>query len=429
MKKAFGIIIISLILLAFGINYVYGQEVHVEKVVLQDNVHVAVDNEKQVNVKMEELNLKLPEGEYFSPGFYVGDEVYGDVNIDCGTIQSREEFPVNGTMKSSLYRVGNDNNITETEKQVFTNVYSSKVIGYGNHNNEGKIYSMDYLKDQEPQVMEDLTNFIKVNKYDRNNIFISEQKIDENKTFLKISTILPYRGVYIYLYDVENKRFFSEKDDKPCEYDFNYSKALNAFFYIDKNLVINKVVFEADKFNFDEYMDLKPYFKDSIDLASISGIHYNTLTDDEILITILGKFRSDGYFSFHPINETKNISILNLKTNQLREIFKADETKHIDSMLVDEFKTLGGFLLVFNEYEESNGTLIAKERVFKLLNAEELKTVFSEDITNEGATFSPSVRIKVKEDESELFLAKSVTILKDNIETTQKVIYKRYSFE
>lgn len=429
MKKILGLAIISIILLALGSTYVYGQRWGLEKVVLQQDVRAETLREGQLDIRVERLDLKLGVGEYFNPGFYIGDEVFGDVGIDYNIIQSTEKFPVGGILKDHLYQLKKDNTIEQTTKKVFSNVYGPQVFGYGLHNQEGKVYSIDYTREEEPREMAELEKAIRTVEFSKDNLFISEIKINENKTYLKIMTIIPDKGSLLYFYDSENNKIYKGKENIPNKSDVVYIDALKSLVRIDKDLKCFKVVFDEDGYHYDEYMDLKPYLEASDAIGADERINYIPLNDEEILITALRYFRRDGYFSYHPVMETKSLGIFNFKTNQFQELFAAQEKQHVNVDYVGDVKTVGGYLIILDEFEDDEGFISPKERRFMVIKDGQLSLIFNENIQDEGNTLSPVIHTVVREDGKEIFLMRSLTVLEDNIEATKGAVYKRYIIE
>jgi hypothetical protein len=433
MKKIIGIALVLFTLLVSGIYYAREQEWSMKKVVLQENVHADLINEKQINVKVEEVGLKLAEGEYFSPAFYVGEEIYGDIDIGISVLQSLEKFPVGGSLKQYLYQLEKDNTLKETSKKVFAHVYLSKMIAYeDNHgvNSEvRKLYAIDYLKEDEPTEMNELDELIKTTGTIGYNTFMSEIVIDEDTTYIQITSYLPDKGWVLYFYDVQKNRLYKRTGDVLNQTNPIYINALKSFVWIDKDFKCYKVVFTEDEYDYVEYLDLKPYLKASFDTTSKEKTLFISSSDEEIIIETQIPFREDGYFKYHPTYKTKSLSTFNFKTNQFQELFLAKEGQNINVNYSGSIDAAGGKLLIIDEFEDDNGFISPKERFFKAIVNDELYTIYKEDIRGEGKTLSPFIRAIVREDGKEIFLEKHITVMEDNIETTKDVVYKRYTFE
>lgn len=426
MKKILGITIVSIILLVLGIRYVYGQEWGLEKLVLQKDVRIETLNENQLGIKVEKLDLKLDEGEYFTPSFYMGDEIYGNVGIELSNTQPLDKFPVGGMFKGYLYKLQKDNILAQTPKKVFSFVYGSKVVGLGLHEQEGKIYTIDYEKDDEPKEINELYKALKTVEFSKDNSIISEVRINERTTYLYIMTIVQEKGSLLYFYDRENNKLYKRKGDVPNQSDVIYIDALKSLIRIDQDLKCYKVAFEGDEFDFIEFMDLRPYVEGSETMTKNDGIRFIPVSGEEILIETLNYFRKDGYFSFHPIRETKSLSMFNFKTNQFQELFTAQEKQHVNVTYAGNVEAMGGKLVIIDEFEDDNGYISPRERLFKIIKDGQLSTVFKEDIQGEGNTLNPYLRVIVKGDGKEIFLMKDKTMLMDNIETNYAAVYKRY---
>lgn len=432
MKKIIGMVIILFALLISGVYYAREQEWRLKKVVLQENVHADLINEKQLNVKVEELDFKLAEGEYFTPAFYLGEEVYGEIGKGIGMVEAVEasgQFPVGGRIKQYLYQLERDNTLVETGKKVFSHVYLSKTISYEEKEEDRKLYAIDYVKEDEPKEIKELDNILKENGYTGKDIYIFEEIIDRNTVYLKILGYKPDKGWDFCFYDVQKEKLYKRKGDVISQGTPMYIEALKSFLWIDKDLKCYKVVFTEDEYDYLEYLDLKPYTKASSETISKEKNSFIPLNDEEIIIETSVPFREDGYFSFHPIYETKSLSLFNFKTNQFQELFVAKENQHIMVSYSGKTETLGGNLLIIDEFEDDNGFISPRNRFFKTIVEGQLFTIFKEDIRGEGNTLSPFVRVKVREDGKEIFLQKEITVMENDVETSKKAIYKRYSIE
>lgn len=432
MKKIIGTAIVLLALLISGVYYAWGQEWGLKKIVLQENVAADLNKEKQIKIKVEEIDLKLPEGEYFSPAFYMGNEIYGSVNMGFNTPQHYEKFPVGGIFKQYLYKLKSDNTLKETSKKVFSHVYYSNMIGYEisfSGIETGKLYAIDYTKEDEPEELKELDNILKVKGRLGNNTFISENAVNKDETYLVITTNIPYRGWALYFYNQQNKKFYTRAGNVVNQESVVYMDALKAFIRVEQDFKCYKVVFKDNEYDFVEFLDLKPYVNNSIDTNSEERTIFVPVNDEEILIERQILFRDDKYFSFHPIYETKSLSIFNFKTNQFQELFKTKEQQHIYVNYGGNVEAFGGKLIIVDEFENDNGYILPKERFFKTIVDGQLNTVYKEDISREGRTLNPCIRAIISEDGKEIFLEKPITDMGSSFEISKGAIYKRYIIE
>lgn len=433
MKKKIGITIVFFTLLISASCNGLVHRNRLEKVILEENVQSALVREEQVKIKSQQLDLKLPEGEYFSPAFYLNEEIYGTVDMGINTIQTIEQFPVGGVLKEKLYKLGSSNNLMETSKKVFSHVYYPKMIAYEENSRSdietGKLLTIDYSKNDEPKEMKALDSYLRSQDALGNNTFIYEKAVNESESYLIIRTIIPGKGWTLYFYDQQKNKLYKRTGNVLNQECIIYIDALKSFLWIDQDMKCYKVVFNEDEYDYVEYMDLKPFLNDSSEKNTNERKAFIEISSEEILIETKVLLRNDGYFNFHPIYETKSLSIFNFKTNQFQELFSAGEEQHMNISYAANSESLGGKLLIIDEFQYDNGYISPKERYLKTIVDGELSTLFREDISGEGKTLSPFVRAVVSDNGKEMFLVKDITDIADNVEKTMNVIYKKYTFE
>lgn len=433
MKKIIGItIVLFTLLISASCNGLVHRN-RLEKVILEENVQSALVGEEQVKIKSQQLDLKLPEGEYFSPAFYLNEEIYGTVDMGINTIQTVEQFPVGGVLKEKLYKLGSSNNLMETSKKVFSHVYYPKMIAYEENSRSdietGKLLTIDYSRNDEPKEMKALDSYLRSQDALGNNTFIYEKAVNESESYLIIRTIIPGKGWTLYFYDQQKNKLYKRTGNVLNQEGVIYIDALKSFLWIDQDMKCYKVVFNGDEYDYVEYMDLKPFLNNSSEKNPNERKGFIEISSEEILIETKVLLRNDGYFNFHPIYETKSLSIFNFKTNQFQELFSAGEEQHMNISYAVNSESLGGKLLIIDEFQYDNGYISPKERYLKTIVDGELSTLFREDISGEGKTLSPIVRAVVSDNGKEMFLVKDITDIVDNIEKTRNVIYKKYTFE
>ena len=363
----------------------------------------------------------------------MGEEIYGTVDMGINTIQTIEQFPVGGMLKEKLYKLDSDNNLKETSKKVFSHVYYPKMIAYEENSisyiETGRLLTIDYSREDEPKELEELDNYLRSQGALGNNTFIYEKTVYEGESYLIIGTNIQDKGRAVYFYNQQKNKLYKRTGNVLNQEGVIYIDALKSFLWIDQDMKCYKVVFNEDEYDYVEYMDLKPFLNNSLEKNSEERKTFIVASSEEILIETEELQRNEGYFNFHPLYETKSLSIFNFKTNQFRELFSASAKQHINISYAVNSEALGGKLLIIDEFQYDNGYISPKERFLKTIVDGQLNTLFREDISGEGKTLSPNVRAVVSENGKEMFLVKDITDIDDNIEKTRSVIYKRYIFE
>jgi len=415
-----GVVIIGLLLVSNGCSYIYNG--NNKKIILEEDVRETLNKETNMQIQVQQLDLKLGEGVYFKPTFYYNGEVYGSVGKGDGIIDAKnvEEYPIGGTLKEHLYCLDKNNVLKETNKKVFNYPYGSNIIGCKWNQSDGKIFSINYLKEDEPKVLEELTEALKkIGPY--NNLMIKEYVIDGNKKMFTIINNVNYEGFELYFYDVEKGELYKRKGEILNEEDVSYIPALKSFVHMDKNYKCYKVVFEEDTFDFKEYIDLKGFVK--TEEATRDYSYVIPINEEEVLLMELGRFGAEGY-------ETKMISTFNFTTNKYKQLFVADkaEQEHIIANYIGNVTSIGGPTLIIDTFEEENGFryLKPKVRYLKKIEGSKLITLYNEYIQNEGFTLTPMVETNISENGEEIFLKKNVTEIENGVQTTKNVIYKKY---
>ncbi len=429
-KRIMVIILLSLIALSTSCNY--RKEGDIKKVVLQKDISRDLIKEDEIKIVMEEIDLELGEGEYFEPSFYYDGDIYGYIHNGFGiidSVQPTDQFPIAGQLKEHLYRLQQDNTLKETTKKVFKfNIHGPKTIGYESYKDEPKLLAIDYLKQDEPLEMKDLDNVLSILEKN-DNTFIRETVIDEDTTYLTIMAHVPYEGYNLYFYDIQKKQLYTGKGNIFCGEEAEYIQALKSFIWLDDDLKSYKVVFKGDKYDFIEYIDLNKYTDNLKEIDSKAIVDFFSINDEEALIKISEPFRLGGYFDYHPIYQTKAISTFNFKTNQFQELFVAKEGQSVYANYVGTIESIGRDLLIIDEFQESDGHVVPKKRIFKIIVEGQLNTIYEENIEHEGNTLSAGVSTLLSKDGKEIFLKKNISTMEDEVETSKHATYKKYTFE
>jgi len=399
------------------------------------DVTEVLDNVPRVVV--EEVNLELEEGEFFDGRFFYEGKLHGKIWRGFGSAQEpTEEYPIYGLQKGNLYTLDENNNIEKTEK---------KIMGRESRSSDGtKSIVKKIGKDKEEIYIGDLkaenSEYIRDTELERLLLGKSYSPITYyfvpgNDNYIYFNAIQETgMDAYLGIYDRKNKQLYEvnlgkkEQFKKKYEngetyfssvgfkYSVFYSGILNSLMVRDKdNSMCYKITLNGEEIELSEYMDLNKLNNEKVSYIEI-------INDSEILLFYeenIDSNEEDRDFNF----KVYAIGKYNFATKEFKTLFEAGKEKNIQGSY------LGKNLFLLEEFEEKDKARIYKTRYILKLEGNEIRVIFKENIEDEKYAEVSWSNITVNEGGNEIFLTKSITVKKEDIETIEDAVYKRYIIE
>ena len=381
----------------------------------KNKIYIRNSNEKMdIKVKnVEELNIKGNED--FVPYMFIDNEIYGYV---VKIKENSEQY-----VEEKLYKLKENNEIerSDIEFNYNGNIYYK----------DGKVYELDYSKNGISVENKKLTEALKKCHYATENVFLYKYNYD-NKNFVLSLEFLGDGSKFFYLYDDENDRVYQYKENlKDVNFSFDskygisnseYIKALDSLIRLDGNFKLYKMIFEGEYFEFKEFIDLSKYTNKKLD-CNTDNITIKSINDNEVLIIQYKEIPCISKDYFRNV-ELVSIDKFNFKTNQFTELMKVDENTHFSA------PNFINDLIILDEFDLKEDKIKSKNRYFKVLGNNELKTIYKENIENEGETINTLASVIPNMDKKELLLYKNISEFKKNNDIEfKKNIYKKYILE
>ena len=396
------------------------------KIVLEEDVRDQLSKTKQSSVEVQVLDLKLKEKEFFKPSFYHQGQIYGEVGKGFGIIESdepTEEYPLKGIMKEYLYTLDEQDVPIKTNKKIVVYPYDIKVVGKKVWEKNTPIFRVDYANENEPKVDDKLTQIAE--KYSlSDNAECREYNIDDQTKYLIIKNYsFTESGARLSFYNLNTNRVYENKEEVINEYDIIYIPTLKSFVYMDENFKFYKINFKRNTYECEEYIDFSQFMATGEGESRVSVI----LMSEEDVLIIQNQYINES--EHHLVMETSTMNQFNFKTNEVKQIFKAEPNQHMYATYVGEVVGQEGKIVVMDDFKMSEKFLQPMRRSFKSLVGDELISLYEEDIQEEGLTLQSEVQVKVSDKSSEMFLVKELTNIENHLHTTQNMIYKKYIFK
>lgn len=423
--KKFFIVLLSLVCVCMN-GCDKRNEVETSKIILNNDVTKNKENEKSklyikgANGKMdikvknvEELNIKGNED--FVPYMFIDNEIYGSI--------AKNKKDLKQYVDDKLYKLKENNELEKTniEFNYNGNIYYK----------DGKVYELDYSKNGISVENKKLTEVLKKCHYATENVFLYKYTYG-NRNFVSSLEFFSDGSRFFYLYDEENDRLYQYKENfKDANFSFDskygisnseYIKALDSFIRLDENFKFYEMVFEGKYFKFKEFIDLSKYTNKKLH-CNTDNITIKSINDNEVLIIQYKDIPCISKDYFRNV-ELVSIDKFNFKTNQFTELMKVDESTHFSA------PNLINDLIILDEFDLKEDKIKSKNRYFKVLGKNELKTIYKENIEDEEETINTLSIVIPNMNKKELLLYKSISeFKKDNGIEFKKNIYKKYILE
>lgn len=405
------------------------------KIILEEDVRESLKQQQpDVRVTMEEVEIDVEEGDVFGPAFYHKGKLYGSVAKAVGAARTEldEAYPVMNFMKEYLYTLEDKGTLRATNKQVFNDPKGTQIMGYDrkqpsrfDEEQENQILSIDYTRENVPQVLEKLTQVVNELNLDEY-VGIHEIVTGEGKHIYQLNNYKPYKGANVFFYEAEEEKLYRIKEGIKDKKNIQYIPAIGAFVHIDENYQTSKVVFNEETFEFEDYIDLGQYIQKE---ENQKAIDWFCINEEEILLIAYKHVKETEVLVSNPIHSVRQISLFNFTTNQYEELLVLGQGEYLNFTYVGYVPAVSSPMLIMDTFEEEGEYLRGEERSFRIIEDRQLKTIYTEDIQSEGLSIYPGGQGVISEQGNEIFFFKDRITMKKDAQTGADRIYKRYRFE
>lgn len=404
---------------------------HEKKVVIEEKVtetnKIIYSSNIQSTGKIDILDLNLKEGEEFEPMFYEGREIYGSISKLSSRSNIKppnEEYPIYGGAKKYLYKLDQNNQLQESEKELGTifNRGGAGITSIGEGTIEGKdtYMRMDYTVSNSPKELPGLKRAVeKVAK--KNNIWWKDCSIDsitENivRIYVSLEENQPIKKEYIY--DITKDKLYESGEKEEYSGTFMYVEGMNSIMFVDDQLNSYKVNLKENSYYLEKYIKLGE-ISDSEEFGVWSP------RENEICIhkyaTVL-----ESKYTRATIEETLSIDKYDLSSNKLENLFEKTEGKTVRCLWFN----LKGGVGVFEEFNEDKGNIKFKNRYVYRLIDNTMELLLVDNIEKEGLNKYSFTSMLVSEDGKEMFLQTDLYSARPSyVPKKEEITYKRYRLE
>lgn len=403
---------------------------HEKKVVIEEKVtetnKIIYSSKVQSTGKIDILDLNLKKDQDFVPMFYEGGDVYGKISKLSGRSNidpPNEEYPVYGGAKKYLYKLDQNNQMQESEKELgtmFDRAYAISSIGMGTIEGKDTYVRMDYTVSNSPKELPGLKRAVqKVAK--KNNIWwqdCSVYNITENivKIYVSLEENRPIQKEYIY--DITKDKLYECGEKEEYNGTFIYVEGMNSIMFVDNQLNSYKVNLKENSYYLEKYIKLG-------EISDSEGFRVWSPRENEICIkkytTVL-----ESKHTWTTIEETLSIDKYDLSSNKLENLFEKTEGKTVRCLGFNLKDGIG----IFEEFNEDKGNIKFKNRYVYRLIDNTMELLLVDNIENEGLNKYSNTIMQVREDGKEMFLKTDVYVFKScYVPKKEEIIYKRYRLE
>ncbi len=380
---------------------------------------------------LDYIPIGLEKGDYFNPLFYMEGEVYGYIykgadsylegkdESDGYLVNKLESEPLLGIATEYLYKIDKNNKLVETDKKTRYSFDGKKKEIFNTKNQKYEvedIYFMDTNVIKEPWRLLDIANGIKDLKneidkepYNYDLDFFRVNNVSGTDRYLMIER---FAGQAIYLYDMEENKFYSNVSNIRNGEIF-YIEHLNSLLWINSDgFTINKIILKGNQFYLQGFVEL------SVE-KEISKVRVKALNHEEILL-FHDVLMDDTIYQCTNLFKTQLVSKYNFRTNQYEYIYKSPSNEAV------YYDYLGHNIYMMEKFRQEGEYIVPLVKSIQQVIDKKVNVIYEERLSGDTFANYPIERVIVNEDGTELFIAWQLYDVGKLI-NTKDVKYRRIS--